>query len=151
MKIAIANDHAAVSMKDVISEYLKTLGIDVINLGTNDDKSVDYPKYAEKVCKEVISKNVDLGILICGTGLGMCIAANKIKGIRAVSVENAFSASMAREHNDANVLCIGARVVGIEIAKNIVKEFIDSKFMGDRHKRRVDQIIELEEKGHISD
>lgn len=150
MKIAIANDHAAVEMKNEIAEYLKTLNVDVINLGTDENVSVDYPIYAEKVCKEVVSKKVDLGILICGTGLGMSIAANKIKGIRAACVENVFSASMARCHNDANVLCFGARVVDKNLAKDIVKSFIDSKFEGDRHMRRVNQIIELEEKGHIA-
>lgn len=145
MKIAIANDHAAVGFKNEVIEYLKSLSIEVVNLGTDTDASVDYPDYAYKVCKEVVDKNVDLGILVCGTGVGMSIAANKVKGIRAVVCSESYSAMMSRQHNDANVLCIGARVIDKEKAKEIVKAFLDNTFLGDRHKRRVDKINKLDE------
>ncbi|MCQ2610039.1 MAG: ribose 5-phosphate isomerase B [Lachnospiraceae bacterium] len=145
MKIAIANDHAAVDFKNEVVAYLKSLSIDVVNMGTDENKSVDYPDFAYSACKKVVDKEVDLGILICGTGVGMSIAANKVKGIRAVVCSEPYSAMMSRQHNDANVLCLGARVVGIELAKVIIKAFLDSSFLGDRHQRRVDKINKLDE------
>lgn len=144
-KIYIACDHAALHMKNDIIGYLNGKGYDVDDLGPYTPDSVDYPEYAQKVCNEVVSDKGSLGILICGTGIGMSIAANKIKGIRAAAVSEVFSATMTRKHNDANVLCFGARVIGIETAKMLVDAFIETEYEGQRHQRRVDMITKLEE------
>ena len=144
-KIVIANDHAAVSMKFQIKKYVEELGFKVINVGTDEINSCDYPDYAYKACQKIINNEAEYGILICGTGIGMSIAANKIKGIRACACSETFSARMSKEHNDANVICFGERVVGIEIAKEIVKTFLESKFLGDKHAKRVKKIIDIEE------
>ena len=117
MKIVIGNDHAAVDMKWAIKEYMEFLGYKVINVGINENKSCDYPDIAVMACEKIIKKEVDLGILICGTGVGMSLAANKIKGIRACVCSETYSARLCREHNNANVLCFGERVIGIETAK----------------------------------
>ena len=148
-KIAIGNDHAAVEMKFKIAEYLKEMGYEVINVGTDSEDSFDYPKAALNVCKLIREKKAELGILICGTGVGISIAANKVDGIRAACVSEALSSKLSREHNNANVICFGARVVGLEVAKDIVKKFLETEFLGGRHERRVNQIIELENKGSI--
>lgn len=144
-KIYIACDHAALHMKNDIIAYLNGKGYDVDDLGPYTPDSVDYPEYAQKVCNEVVKDKGSLGILICGTGIGMSIAANKIKGIRAAAVSEVFSATMTRKHNDANVLCFGARVIGIETAKMLVDAFIETEYEGQRHQRRVDMITKLEE------
>lgn len=141
MKVAIANDHAAVAMKEEIERYLYDKKIEIINLGTDIPKSVDYPEYAKKLCELVKKGEVDFGILICGTGIGMSIAANKIKGIRAALVSDTTSARLTRLHNDANVLCMGARIIGIEKAKDIVDTFLNTKFSGEeRHMKRIKMI-----------
>ncbi|OXZ28452.1 ribose 5-phosphate isomerase B [Finegoldia magna] len=149
MKIAIAADHGGFELKDSMVEYIKSLGNEVMDLGTNSADSVDYPDYAKKVCEEIQQGNSDLGILICGTGIGMSLAANKFEGIRAACVSDIYSAKMSRNHNNANVLCIGARVVGDEVAKLIIKTFLENEFEAGRHQRRVDKImaIEKENKG----
>lgn len=149
MKIAIAADHGGFELKDSMVEYIKSLGNEVIDLGTNSADSVDYPDYAKKVCEEIQQGNSDLGILICGTGIGMSLAANKFEGIRAACVSDVYSAKMSRNHNNANVLCIGARVIGDEVAKLIIKTFLENEFEAGRHQRRVDKImaIEKENKG----
>lgn len=149
MKIAIAADHGGFELKDSMVEYIKSLGNEVMDLGTNSADSVDYPDYAKKVCEEIQQGNSDLGILICGTGIGMSLAANKFEGIRAACVSDVYSAKMSRNHNNANVLCIGARVVGDEVAKLIIKTFLENEFEAGRHQRRVDKImaIEKENKG----
>ena len=149
MKIAIAADHGGFELKDSMVEYIKTLGHEVVDLGTNSADSVDYPDYAKKVCEEIQQENSDLGILICGTGIGMSLAANKFEGIRAACVSDVYSAKMSRNHNNANVLCIGARVIGDEVAKLIIKTFLENEFEAGRHQRRVDKImaIEKENKG----
>lgn len=144
-KIVIANDHAAIDMKFKIKEFVESLGYEVLNVGLDEFKHVDYPDYAYKACNMIIEKKADLGILICGTGIGMSITANKIKGIRAVACSETYSARMAREHNDANVLCFGERVIGIETAKEIVKAFLNSKFLNAHHSARVKKIIDIEE------
>ena len=144
-KIYIACDHAALHMKNDIIGYLNGKGYDVDDLGPYTPDSVDYPEYAQKVCNEVVKDKGSLGMLICGTGIGMSIAANKIKGIRAAAVSEVFSATMTRKHNDANVLCFGARVIGIETAKMLVDAFIETEYEGQRHQRRVDMITKLEE------
>ncbi|EFL53414.1 ribose 5-phosphate isomerase B [Finegoldia magna] len=144
MKIAIAADHGGFELKDSMVEYIKSLGNEVLDLGTNSADSVDYPDYAKKVCEEIQKGNSDLGILICGTGIGMSLAANKFEGIRAACVSDVYSAKMSRNHNNANVLCIGARVIGDEVAKLIIKTFLENEFEAGRHQRRVDKIMAFE-------
>ena len=144
MKIAIAADHGGFELKDSMVEYIKSLGNEVMDLGTNSADSVDYPDYAKKVCEEIQQENSDLGILICGTGIGMSLAANKFDGIRAACVSDVYSAKMSRNHNNANVLCIGARVIGDEVAKLIIKTFLENEFEAGRHQRRVDKIMAFE-------
>ena len=144
MKIAIAADHGGFELKDSMVEYIKSLGSEVVDLGTNSADSVDYPDYAKKVCEETQKGNSDLGILICGTGIGMSLAANKFEGIRAACVSDVYSAKMSRNHNNANVLCIGARVIGDEVAKLIIKTFLENEFEAGRHQRRVDKIMAFE-------
>ena len=144
MKIAIAADHGGFELKDSMVEYIKSLGNEVLDLGTNSADSVDYPDYAKKVCEEIQKGNSDLGILICGTGIGMSLAANKFEGIRAACVSDVYSAKMSRNHNNANVLCFGARVIGDEVAKLIIKTFLENEFEAGRHQRRVDKIMAFE-------
>lgn len=144
MKIAIAADHGGFELKDSMVEYIKSLGNQVVDLGTNSADSVDYPDYAKKVCEEIQQGDSDLGILICGTGIGMSLAANKFEGIRAACVSDVYSAKMSRNHNNANVLCIGARVIGDEVAKLIIKTFLENEFEAGRHQRRVDKIMAFE-------
>lgn len=144
MKVAIAADHGGYELKDSMVEYIKSLGNEVVDLGTNSADSVDYPDYAKKVCEEIQQGNSDLGILICGTGIGMSLAANKFEGIRAACVSDVYSAKMSRNHNNANVLCIGARVIGDEVAKLIIKTFLENEFEAGRHQRRVDKIMAFE-------
>lgn len=144
MKIAIGNDHSAVEMKQEITEFLKELGHEVINFGTDSNESCDYPIYGEKVGNAIVEGKAERGILICGTGVGISLAANKVKGIRAVVCSEPYSAKLSKEHNDTNILAFGARVVGIELAKMIVKEWLDSEFLGERHQRRVDLISDIE-------
>lgn len=144
MKIAIAADHGGFELKNSMVEYIKSLGNEVEDLGTNSSESVDYPDFAKKVCGEIQKGNSELGILICGTGIGMSLAANKFKGIRAACVSDVYSAKMSRNHNNANVLCIGARVVGDEVAKLIIKTFLENEFEAGRHQRRVDKIMSFE-------
>lgn len=140
MKIIIGNDHSAVEMKNEIVKYILELGFDVENVGTDDFNSVDYPIFAKKVCHKVLEEKNSLGIAICGTGIGISIACNKVKGIRAGLCHESFSAMMTRKHNNANVLCLGARVTGIELAKYIVKTFLETEFEGGRHQRRIDML-----------
>ena len=144
MKIAIAADHGGFELKDSMVEYIKSLGNEVVDLGTNSADSVDYPDYAKKVCEEIQKGNSDLGILICGTGIGMSLAANKFEGIRAACVSDVYSAKMSRNHNNANLLCIGARVIGDEVAELIIKTFLENEFEAGRHQRRVDKIMAFE-------
>ena len=146
MKIGIGNDHAAVAMKDEISDYLKELGYEVVNYGTDSDASCSYAVSGEKVARAVAAKDVDLGILICGTGVGISLAANKVKGIRAAVCSEPCTARLSRQHNNANVLAFGARIIGIETAKEIVKAWLDAEFEGGRHQTRVDMIMAIEEK-----
>ena len=145
MKIAISNDHGAVYLKQEISAHLQNRSdVEVINFGTNTEARVEYPGCAAEVAEKVAAGDFDLGILLCGTGAGMSIAANKIRGIRAVVCSEPYTARLAREHNNANILCIGARVVGSELGKMIADTFLDARFKGGRHKERVDMITELE-------
>lgn len=146
MKLYIACDHAAIEMKDEITAYLCEKGHDVEDLGINIGEKIDYPVAAEKVARKVVADKDSRGILICGTGIGMSIAANKVKGVRAAAVSEVYSAKMTRIHNNANVICFGARVVGIETAKMIVDAYLEAEFEdGGRHAARVDLITKLEE------
>ena len=143
-KLAIANDHAAIELKNEIMAHLKEKGYEVVNLGTDEHASCNYPEYGYKAAKMVAEGQVDGGILICGTGLGISLAANKVPGIRAVVCSEPYSAKMARAHNNANMLALGARVVGRELAKMIADTFFTTEFEGGRHARRVDMITEIE-------
>lgn len=146
MKIAIAGDHVAVEHKEYVKNYLEERGITYRDFGTNDSESVDYPDYGQAVGEAVANKEYDLGIVICGTGVGISLAANKVPGIRAVVCSEPYSAKLARMHNNANVLAFGARVIGLELAIMIVEEFLNAKFEGERHQRRVDKLIAIEKK-----
>ena len=146
MKIGIGNDHAAVDMKNEIMAYLEEKGHEVVNFGTDSNESCIYPEYGEKVGIAVAGGEVDLGILICGTGVGISIAANKVEGIRAVVCSEPYSAKLSREHNNSNILAFGARVIGIETAKMIVDAWLDAEFMGGKHGKRVDMIMEIEQR-----
>ena len=138
--LAIASDHAGVQYKKDLIDYLCKKGYSCINLGTATEDSVDYPFYADAVCRKVTDGEADLGILICGTGIGMSIAANKHKGIRAGLCGDPDSASLTRQHNNANVLCMGARILSFEKAIEITEAFLGAEFMGGRHQRRVDML-----------
>jgi len=144
MKIGIGNDHAAVDMKSEIKAFLEGKGYEVVNFGTDTGTSCNYPEYGEKVAKAVAAKEVDLGILICGTGIGISLAANKVRGIRAAVCSEPCSARLSRQHNNANVLSLGARIIGIEMAKMIVEEWLNAEFMGGRHQDRIDMITRIE-------
>lgn len=144
MKIGIGNDHSAVEMKNDIVEYLESLGHEVVNYGTDSHESCNYPVYGEKVAVAVRDGEVECGILICGTGVGISLAANKVKGIRAVVCSEPYSAKLSKQHNNTNILAFGARVVGIELAKMIVSEWLNAEFEGGRHATRVDMIMEIE-------
>lgn len=146
MKIVSANDHSAVDMKKEILAHLEEKGYQVIDIGTNSPESCDYPVFGERAGKMVASGEADLGILICGTGVGISLAANKVKGVRACVCSEPYSAKLSKMHNDTNILAFGARVVGTELAKMIVDEWLAAEFEGGRHKRRVDMIMEIEKR-----
>ncbi|MBL4930472.1 MULTISPECIES: ribose 5-phosphate isomerase B [Clostridium] len=145
MKIAIGCDHGGFRLKNAIKEYLAGKNIEVEDFGTNNAQSVNYPEYAIKVSKSVISKECDLGILCCGTGIGMSIAANKFKGIRAAVVGDTFSAKATREHNNTNILCLGERVTGEGLALDIVDTWINAEFQGGRHSERLALVEKIEQ------
>ena len=149
MRIAIGNDHTAVDMREAVSAHLKERGFEVVEVGSFSRESSNYPEFGEKVARTVVSGEADLGIAICGTGVGISIACNKVKGIRAVCCSEPYSARMSRQHNNSNVLCFGARVIGVELAKMIVDEWLDAHFEGGRHQHRVDMISEIEETQHL--
>lgn len=145
MKIAIGNDHVAVDYKNQIMEYIQDkFGYEVINYGTDSVERYNYPEAGKKVAKAVSSGKVDKGILICGTGVGIGISANKVKGIRCVTCSEPYSAKLSRQHNDTNVLSFGARVVGIELANMIVEEWLTAEYEGGRHQVRLDMISDIE-------
>ena len=146
MKIAIGCDHGALALKESVKKVLAELGMDIDDVGTYTEESVDYPDIAEKVCGKVVSGDAERGVVLCGTGIGISIAANKIKGIRCALCSEAYSARMARAHNDANVLALGGRVLGPELAGDIVRTFFAQDFEGGRHERRVGKIMALENK-----
>lgn len=146
MKIGIGNDHAAVAMKQEIMSYLQELGHEVVNYGTDTNDSCNYPEYGEKVANAVAAGEVECAVLICGTGVGISIAANKVKGIRAAVCSDTATARLVKQHNNANIIAFGQRIVGIELAKDIVKAYLDAEFMGGRHQTRIDMIHEIEDR-----
>ena len=144
MKIAIGNDHTAVAMKNGIVAHLEAKGYEVVNFGTDATDRSDYPIYGKRVADAVASGECDLGVLICGTGIGISLTANKVKGIRAAVCSEAYSAKMTRMHNNANIIAFGARVVGQATAEEIVDAFLEAEYEGGRHARRVDMISAVE-------
>ena len=149
-KLAIGNDHAAVDMKNEIMAYVQEKGIEVINVGTNGPERFNYPVSGYKVARMVADGEVDGGILICGTGVGISLSANKVHGIRAVVCSEPYSARLSRQHNDTNVVAFGARVVGVETAKDIVDAWLGAEYEGGRHQVRIDMIEEIGRSQHLA-
>jgi len=147
MKIALGSDHGGYQLKENLKEYLKELNVEYVDFGCENEKSVDYPDIGFKVATDVKSGKCDRGILICGTGIGMSVVANKIRGIRAALCDNEFTARCAREHNDANILTLGARVISVGLAKEIVKVWLNTKFSHEeKHINRLNKIKQEEDK-----
>ena len=144
MKIAIGSDHGGIHLKETLKQHLEERKIDFEDVGTYTEDSCDYPDFALKVCEKIIDGSAERGILVCGTGIGMSLAANKVKGIRAALCGDVFSATMSREHNNANVLCLGERVLGPGLATMVLDAWLDTEFAGGRHQRRVDKIMAIE-------
>ncbi|MHA6719198.1 ribose 5-phosphate isomerase B [Sphingomonas sp. RS6] len=140
LRIAIASDHAAYAMKAELADWLRLAGHDVRDLGTNGPDSVDYPDYGYRLAAAIESGEADFGVALCGSGIGISIAVNRNPAARCALVSEPLSASLARQHNDANVIAMGARLVGIEMAKACISTFLDTSFLGDRHQRRVDKL-----------
>ncbi|MEE8547575.1 MAG: ribose 5-phosphate isomerase B [bacterium] len=139
---AVASDHAGFDLKGIIKEHLEARNVEVIDLGPHSGESVDYPDFASKLAQCILNGGADRGILVCGTGLGMSMSANRYRGIRAALCHDHFTASSARRHNDSNVLVLGGRVLGSELAIEILDTWLDADFEGDRHKRRIDKMEE---------
>lgn len=146
MKVAIASDHGGFCQKDRMVSYLRSLGVEVEDFGPASEERVDYPDYADKVARAVAVGEVDRGVLLCGTGLGMALTADKIPGIRAVAVQTPEFAHLAREHNDANVVCLSGRFVDPEVNEEVLKEFMTTDFAGGRHAVRVQKIMEEDDR-----
>ncbi len=142
--IAIGSDHGGFELKEHILEHLRGEGIEVKDFGVHSEESVDYPDCAKPVCEAVLGGECERGILVCGTGIGISIAANKFKGVRAALCGDVFSAKMAKEHNDANIICLGGRVTGRELAFMIVDTFLEAEFQGGRHAERIKKIHQIE-------
>ena len=143
MRIALAADHGGYELKEVIKEHLETRGYEVLDLGTHTSESVDYPSYAKAGAEAVIAGEAEKAIVFCGTGVGVSIAANKVKGIRCALCTNSFMSKMASMHNNANALALGGRVLGTELAKDIVDAWLDAEFEGGRHERRTDMLDDM--------
>jgi len=141
-KVALASDHAGFGLKEIIKEHLSGRGVTLVDLGTDSVQSVDYPDYARRVCEAVLSGSSDRGILICGTGLGMSMMANRYKGIRGALCHDHFTARAARSHNDSNVLILGGRILGMDLAREIVDTWLDTPFEGERHLKRINKFDE---------
>ena len=144
MKIIIGSDHGGIHLKEVLKQHLAERGIEVHDAGTYTEESCDYPDIALQVCRAVTAGDGDRGVLVCGTGIGMSMAANKVEGIRAALCGDVFSATMSREHNDANVICLGERVLGPGLAVCVLDAWLDTEFAGGRHARRVNKIMAIE-------
>ncbi len=151
MKLAIGNDHVAVDMKNEIKAYLEEKGHEVINVGTDTSERFNYPVSGYKVAKMVASGEVDGGVLICGTGVGISLAANKVHGIRACVCSEPYTARLSKQHNNTNIIAFGARVIGVELAKMIVDEWLEAEYEGGRHSIRVGEIMEIEETQHLKE
>jgi ribose 5-phosphate isomerase B len=150
-KVAIGADHGGFPLKQTLIDYMVKQGIEVIDLGTNSLAPVDYPDYAESVGKAIVSGAAERGILLCGSGVGASVAANKIPGVRAGLCHDTYSAHQGVEHDDMNMLCLGARVIGPELALELVKNFLQAKFTGEeRHVRRLNKVLKIEEEGLLS-
>ena len=145
MKIGIGSDHAGFDMKNELKDILIEMGHEVTDYGTMTDEKCDYPVYGEKVANAVVVGEVDCGVLLCGTGIGMSLAANKVRGIRAAAVSEPYSARLSKMHNNANIICLGARVIGIETAKMICEEWLGAEFQGGRHQDRIDLIMAIQD------
>ena len=145
-RVAIGSDHAGYQLKEQLAEHLRESGHEVEDLGTDSEESVDYPDFGAAVARAVVAGEADYGVCVCGTGIGIGIAANKVKGARAAVVHDTTSARMARQHNNANVVCIGARLTGSQAATDAVDAFLSAEFEGGRHQRRIDEISDLEER-----
>ena len=150
MKLAIGNAHVAVEMKMEIKAYLEAKGIEVLDVGTNSTERFNYPISGYKVAKLVADGQVDGGVLICGTGVGISLAANKVKGIRACVCSEPYSAKLSKQHNNSNIVAFGARVIGVETAKMIVDEWLNAEYEGGRHQVRIDMISEIENTGKLT-
>jgi ribose 5-phosphate isomerase B len=148
MKIAVAADHAGFALKQQVLEYLESRGVEVEDCGPQDAEPVDYPDFAEKVAGKVAAKQAGCGVLVCGTGIGMMLAANKVPGIRAVAANDTLSARMAREHNDANVLTMGARLIDAATMRRVIDAWLATPFAGGRHQRRVQKIQAIDQRYH---
>lgn len=144
MKLAIGSDHVGIELKPIIIEYLEELGHEVTDFGPFSSERTDYPIYGKKVAEEVAAGNFDSGVLICGTGVGISITANKVAGIRAVVCSEPYSAKLSKEHNNTNIVAFGSRVIGSEVAKMIIKEWLDAEYEGGRHAKRVEMIAKIE-------
>ncbi len=144
MMVVIGSDHGGFELKNILVNFLKEKNYDVLDVGTYSEESVDYPDIADALCAKINDGTCERGILVCGTGIGMNMCANKHKGIRAAQCHDTFSAKMTRQHNNANVLTMGGRVVGSELAKDIVTEFLTNEFLGGRHEARVNKMMSLE-------
>lgn len=144
MTIAVSSDHAGFELKQVIADHLRAAGHEVTDLGTNDTTSVDYPDFGAAIGRTVADGQARFGIAVCGSGIGICIAANKIPGIRAATVHDVTSARLSRLHNDANIMCVGERFIGHQVALDAVDAFLSASFEGGRHTRRVEKITKLE-------
>ena len=142
--IVLASDHAGFPLKEEIKAFLTEKGVEFIDCGTDSTASVDYAAFAQKACLEVVNGNADKAILCCGTGIGISMAANKVKGIRAAHVTDTYSARMAKEHNNAQIICLGERITGPDLALEIVKSYLSAKHLGGRHENRVNKIMALE-------
>lgn len=146
MKIGIGSDHGGFALKEELKAFMEEKGLDIVDFGTNNTESVDYPDYGEAVAKAVANNEVDRGVVICGTGIGISLAANKVKGIRCALCGDVYSAKMSRAHNNANMIALGGRVVGVDLAKEILDAYLNSEFQAGRHERRVDKISEIEDR-----
>jgi len=146
MKIALGSDHAGFELKEHLRAYLAGLNIDALDLGAYSQEAVDYPDVASRVAEKVVRREVEKGLLICGTGIGMSIVANRFPGVRAALCHDSFTARLSREHNNANILVLGGRMIGKGLARELLKVWLETEFQGGRHQRRLDKITALEEK-----
>ena len=151
MKLAIGNDHVAIDMKNEIKAYLESKGIEVTDVGTNSPERFHYPISGYRVARLVADGKADGGVLICGTGVGISLAANKVRGIRACVCSDPYTARLSKQHNNTNIIAFGARVIGVEMAKMIVDEWLSAEYMGGRHQIRVDMIHEIEMTQHLKE